>query len=95
MANMKQIYLVQFEEYSDGFCAFESYGNAYDFARTYLDSMPGQRDGVADMIREVFLLDAGRECPEGKRIDTMADVDAELDCIGRETEEYWRSRNEQ
>ena len=32
MANMKQIYLVQFEEYSDGFCAFESYGNAYDFA---------------------------------------------------------------
>ena len=90
---MKKIYLVQFEEYSDAFTAFEDYGNAYDFARTYLDSMPGQRDGVADMIREVFLLDADSGCPAGKLIDAMADVADELDRIAAETEEYWRARN--
>lgn len=94
MAAMKQIYLVQFEEYSDAFCAFESYGNAYEFAKAYRDSMPGKHDGAADMIREVFLLDAGRECPAGARIDAMADVADELDRIAEETEEYWRSRNE-
>lgn len=95
MAAMKRIYLVQFEEYGDAFTAFESYGNAYEFASAYRDSMPGRHDGVADMIREVFLLDAGRECPAAARIDAMVDVADELDRIGRETEEYWRSRDEQ
>lgn len=54
---MKRIYLVQFEEYSDAFTAFEDYGNAYEFAAAYAESMPGKHRAPADMIREVFLLD--------------------------------------
>lgn len=56
---MKKIHLVQFEEYSDAFTAFEDYGNAYEFAAAYIESMPGGHRAPADMIREAFLLDDG------------------------------------
>ena len=90
---MKKIYLVQFEEYSDAFTAFEDYGNAYDFASVYIESMPNHGAKTASaMIRDAFLMDAGRE--RGAFPDFDRDVNAELDRIGAETEEYWRSRNE-
>ena len=55
---MKKIYLVQFEEYSDAFTAFEDYGNAYDFASVYIESMPNPGAKTASaMIRDAFLMD--------------------------------------
>lgn len=62
---MKKIYLVQFEEYSDAFTAFETYENAYDFASAYAESMPGRHRASADMIREAFLLDDGASFAKG------------------------------
>lgn len=90
---MKKIHLVQFEEYSDAFCAFEEYGNAYDFAAAYAESMPGRHRSPADMIREAFLMDGG---PSLRDVFSTfeADVADELDRIGAETEEYWRSRDD-
>lgn len=94
---MKKIYLVQFEEYSDAFTAFEEYGNAYDFASAYAESMPGRHRAPADMIREAFLLDGGPSLRDALRdafATFEADVADELDRIGAETEEYWRSRDD-
>lgn len=90
---MKKIYLVQFEEYSDAFTAFEEYGNAYDFAAAYAESMPGRHRAPADMIREAFLLDGS---PSLRNVFATFETDVadELDRIGAETEEYWRGRND-
>lgn len=90
---MRKIYLVQFEEYSDAFTAFETYENAYDFAAAYAESMPGRHRSPADMVREALLMD------DGPRLSDLfatfeADAADELDRIGRETDDQWRSRDD-
>lgn len=82
MKSMKKIYLVQFEEYSDAFCAFEEYGNAYEFAAAYAASTPKGLDGygVGSMIKEAFVIDAGSA-------DARAELDRMVERINREDEE--------